>query len=157
MTIRNDGDVHAESALVAASQRKPSQALRDLGWIDCRNVRMDFRWAGGDVNRMQVLAKELVALQPEVIFAIPTPAVAALQRETREIPIVFAALADPIGSGFIASLPRPGGNITGVMQYEASVTCNSPGTARFRRTACGSGLASVSFVGSNASQAAVLR
>jgi putative ABC transport system substrate-binding protein len=68
------------------------------------------------------LAKELVALQPEVIFAIPTPAVAALQRETHEIPIVFAALADPVGSGFIASLPRPGGgNIIGVMQYEPSV------------------------------------
>jgi putative tryptophan/tyrosine transport system substrate-binding protein len=63
-----------------------------------------------------VLAKELVALQPDVIFAIPTPAVAALQRETHEIPIVFAAFADPIGSGFIASLPAPGGNITGVMQ-----------------------------------------
>jgi putative tryptophan/tyrosine transport system substrate-binding protein len=68
-----------------------------------------------------MLAKELVALQPDVIFAIPTPAVAALQRETHEIPIVFAALADPVGSGFIASLPRPGGNITGVMQYEPSV------------------------------------
>src|SRR5262245_61612396 len=69
----------------------------------------------------KTLAKELVALQPEVIFAIPTPAVAALQRETHEIPIVFAALADPVGSGFIASLPRPGGNITGVMQYEPTV------------------------------------
>ena len=70
----------------------------------------------------QVLVKELVALQPDAIFAHATQLVAALQRESRTIPIVFAGVADPIGSGFIASLPRPGGNITGVMQYEASVT-----------------------------------
>ncbi len=69
-----------------------------------------------------MLAKELFALQPDVIFTHSTPNVAALQRESRTIPIVFAAIADPIGSGFVASLARPGGNITGVMQYEASVT-----------------------------------
>ena len=69
----------------------------------------------------QVLAKELVALQPDVIFANTTPITAALQRESRTVPIVFAAVADPVGSGFIASVPRPGGNITGVMLYEASV------------------------------------
>jgi putative ABC transport system substrate-binding protein len=71
---------------------------------------------------MQVLAKELVALQPDVILAHSTPVTAALQRESRTIPIVFAAVSDPIGSGFVASLPRPGGNITGVMNYEYSVT-----------------------------------
>jgi putative tryptophan/tyrosine transport system substrate-binding protein len=70
----------------------------------------------------QVLAKELVSSQPDVIFANTTPITAALQRESRTVPIVFAAVADPIGSGFVASLPRPGGNITGVMLYEASVT-----------------------------------
>ena len=69
-----------------------------------------------------MLAKELVALQPDVILAHATPIAAALQRESRTIPIVFAAVADPIGSGFVASLARPGGNITGVMQYEASIT-----------------------------------
>jgi len=69
-----------------------------------------------------VLAKELVALQPDVILAHSTPVTAALQRESRTIPIVFAAVVDPIGSGFVASLPRPGGNITGVMNYEYSVT-----------------------------------
>jgi putative ABC transport system substrate-binding protein len=69
-----------------------------------------------------VLAKELVALQPDVILSHTTPITAALQRETRTVPIVFASVSDPIGSGFVASLPRPGGNITGVMQYEASVT-----------------------------------
>jgi putative tryptophan/tyrosine transport system substrate-binding protein len=95
------------------------QGLQKRGWEE-RNLRIDYRFALPGAQA-QVFAKELVALQPDVIFAMPTPAVAALQRETREIPIVFAAVADPIGSGFIASLPRPGGNITGVMQYEPSV------------------------------------
>jgi putative ABC transport system substrate-binding protein len=73
------------------------------------------------VAQVDKLAKELVALQPDVILAHSTPVTAALQRESRATPIVFAAIVDPIGSGFVASLPRPGGNITGVMQYEASV------------------------------------
>jgi putative tryptophan/tyrosine transport system substrate-binding protein len=96
------------------------QGLEKRGWLETRNIRIDFRFAPAGTHA-QALAKELVAIRPEVIFAIPTPAVAALQRETEEIPIVFAALADPVGSGFIASLPRPGRNITGVMQYEPSV------------------------------------
>jgi putative ABC transport system substrate-binding protein len=97
-----------------------------------RNVRIDTRFAPA-CARAQVLAKELVALQPDVILSHSTPVTAALQRESRTIPIVFAAVVDPIGSGFIASLPRPGGNITGVMQYEASVsgkTCRPPGRRR---------------------------
>jgi putative tryptophan/tyrosine transport system substrate-binding protein len=96
------------------------QGLEKRGWSEARNLHVDYRFAPAGAQA-QALAKELVALQPDAIFAIPTPAVAALQRETHEIPIVFAALADPVGSGFIASLPRPGGNITGVMQYEPSV------------------------------------
>ena len=97
------------------------QGLEKRGWSEARNVRIDYRFAPASVHA-QVLAKELVALQPDVILAHSTPVTAALQRESRTIPIVFAAVADPIGSGFVASLPRPGGNITGVMQYEASVT-----------------------------------
>ena len=97
------------------------QGLAKRGWSDDRNLHIDYRFALAGAQA-QVLAKELVALQPDVIFAMPTPAVAALQRESHEIPIVFAALADPVGSGFAVSLPRPGGNITGVMQYEPSVT-----------------------------------
>jgi putative tryptophan/tyrosine transport system substrate-binding protein len=97
------------------------QGLAKRGWSEDRNLHIDYRFALAGAQA-QVLAKELVALQPAVIFAMPTPAVAALQRESHEIPIVFAALADPVGSGFIASLSRPGGNITGVMQYEPSVT-----------------------------------
>jgi putative ABC transport system substrate-binding protein len=97
------------------------QGLEKRGWSEGRNVRFDYRFAPAGAQA-QVIAKELVALQPDAIFANGTQLVAALQRESSTIPIVFAGVADPIGSGFIASLPRPGGNITGVMQYEASVT-----------------------------------
>ena len=99
------------------------QGLEKRGWSEGRNVRIDYRYAPeSSADRAQVLAKELIALQPDAIFAQATSVVAALQRETRTIPIVIVAIADPIGSGFIASLPRPGGNITGVMLYEASVS-----------------------------------
>jgi putative tryptophan/tyrosine transport system substrate-binding protein len=97
------------------------QGLEKRGWSEGRNVRIDYRYAPAGAQA-QALAKELVALQPDVIFAHSTPLTAALQRESRTIPIVFAVVADPLGSGFVASLPQPGGNITGVMQYEASVT-----------------------------------
>src|SRR6266436_3240591 len=97
------------------------QGLEKRGWSEGRNVRIDTRFAPAGAQA-QVVAKELVALQPDVILAHSTPVTAALQRESRTIPIVFAGVADPIGSGFVASLPQPGGNITGVMLYEASVT-----------------------------------
>jgi putative tryptophan/tyrosine transport system substrate-binding protein len=102
-----------------------SEALADLGWIDGRNVRMDFRWGGGDVNRMQVLAKELVGLQPDVILASTVPVTAALQRETRTIPIVFVNVGDPVASGFVAKINQPGGNITGFGFFEPSVVGKS--------------------------------
>ena len=90
------------------------QGLEKRGWSEGRNVRMDTRFApDSSADQAQVQAKELIALQPDVILAQGTPLVAALQRETRTIPIVFASVADPIGSGFVASLPRPGGNVTG--------------------------------------------
>ena len=99
------------------------QALEKRGWSESRNVRIDYRFApAASPDQVQLFAKELVALRPDVIFTHTTPVVTALQRETRAIPIVFAAIADPIGSGFIASLPHPGSNITGVMLYEPSVT-----------------------------------
>ena len=96
------------------------QGLEKRGWSEGRNVRIDYRFAPASAQ-MQVLAKELVALQPDVIFAHSTPVTAAVQWESSTIPIVFVAIADPVGSGFVASLPRPGGNMTGVMNYEASV------------------------------------
>jgi putative tryptophan/tyrosine transport system substrate-binding protein len=97
-----------------------TQRLAELGWTEGRNLRMDLRWAAGNADRMRLFAKELVGLQPEVILVIGTPATAALQRETRTIPIVFA-VSDPVGSGFVAGLPRPGGNITGFITEESSL------------------------------------
>jgi putative ABC transport system substrate-binding protein len=98
-----------------------TQALADLGWTDDRNVRMDLRWAGGDINRMRALARELVGLQPDILVPYGTPATAALQRETRTIPIVFASVTDPVASGIVARLDRPSGNVTGYATNEASL------------------------------------
>ena len=92
-----------------------------MGWEDGRNVQIDVRWANGDVGRIPTLAEELIALQPDLIFASTTPVTAALQRKTNTIPIVFVIVADPVGSGFAAGLPRPGGNITGFTNVEASL------------------------------------
>jgi putative ABC transport system substrate-binding protein len=95
--------------------------LAKLGWVDGQNVRIDVRWTLGDVERARFFAKELVELKPDIIVAGATPGTAALQQETRTIPIVFAAVSDPVGSGFVASMPRPGGNITGFTNIEASM------------------------------------
>ena len=83
-----------------------TQALADLGWTVGRNVRMDFRGAGGDLNRLPALARELVGLQPDIIVASTTPATAAVQRETRTIPIVFTGVGDPVASGIVERLGR---------------------------------------------------
>jgi putative ABC transport system substrate-binding protein len=98
-----------------------TDALADLGWTVGRNVRIDLRWAGGDTNRITALAQELVGLQPDIILTSATPATVALQRETRTIPIVFAAVGDPVASGIVVGLNQPGGNITGFGLYEASM------------------------------------
>ena len=95
--------------------------LIELQWIDGRNVHVDYRWGAGSVDRMRLFAKELVRLNPDVLASISTPATAALQAETRKIPIVFAWVSDPVGSGFVTSLANPGGNITGFLNIEASV------------------------------------
>jgi putative tryptophan/tyrosine transport system substrate-binding protein len=97
------------------------KGLRELGWTDGGNVRMDVRWAGANVDRARMYAKELVGLQPDVILAESTPQTAALQRETRTISIVFVGVSDPVGSGFVAGLPHPGGNITGFTPYDPSL------------------------------------
>jgi putative ABC transport system substrate-binding protein len=98
-----------------------TKALLDLGLTDGRNVRMDLRWSGSDINRMRALAKELVGLEPAVVVTSGTPATFAVQRETRTIPIVFVGVGDPVGSGFVAVLNQPGGNATGFGFLEASV------------------------------------
>ncbi|MGC1926807.1 MAG: ABC transporter substrate-binding protein [Pseudolabrys sp.] len=97
------------------------QGLEKFGWSEGSNVRIDYRFAPAGAQ-VQSLARELVALQPDVILAQSTPATIAVQAESRTIPIVFAGLADPIGLGLVASLPRPGGNLTGLLLYEEGIT-----------------------------------
>jgi putative tryptophan/tyrosine transport system substrate-binding protein len=94
------------------------QALAELGWSDGGNVRIDTRWGAGDPDRYRQYAAELVALAPDVVLAVTTAVAAALQRETRSVPIVFAQAADPVGAGVVASLARPGGNTTGFTTFE---------------------------------------
>jgi putative tryptophan/tyrosine transport system substrate-binding protein len=94
------------------------QEFARLGWADGGNVRTDIRWAAGNVDRARMFAKELAGLHSDVILAATTPVTAALQRETRNIPIVFAVVSDPVGAGLGASLARPGGNITGFINIE---------------------------------------
>ena len=98
------------------------QELEKLGWSEGHNVELDTRFAAApNADQARVLAKELITLQPDVIFAQSTPITLAFQRETRVIPIVFVFVTDPIGSGFIANLARPGGNLTGLTLFEASI------------------------------------
>src|SRR5262245_886384 len=89
------------------------QGLQEAGWAVGRNVAVEVRWAAADVESMNRFAKELVAHQPDLIFVTSTPATAAMVQATRTIPVIFVLVADPVGSGFVASLPRPGGNVTG--------------------------------------------
>jgi ABC-type uncharacterized transport system substrate-binding protein len=107
------GDPEGEARVAAFLQ-----ALQQLGWSDGRNVRIDYRWAVADVGRFHRYAEELVALAPDAILASGTPSVQALQQVTRTGPIVFAQVIDPVGIGFVASLARPGGNITGFSVFE---------------------------------------
>jgi putative tryptophan/tyrosine transport system substrate-binding protein len=96
--------------------------LNELGWAEGRNIQLNYRWAAGKVERLQEFAKELLALKPDMLVSVSTPATAALQAETKRTPIVFAVVSDPVGSGFVASLANPGGNITGFSTLEASLS-----------------------------------
>jgi putative ABC transport system substrate-binding protein len=98
-----------------------TQALVDLGWTDGRNVQIDLRWAGDDINRIRAIGQELVGLQPDIILATSTLATVAIQRETRTIPIVFASVGEPVASGIVPRLNRPGGNITGFANLEPTL------------------------------------
>ena len=97
------------------------ETLAALGWAEGRNLTVHVRWGAGDIDRIARFAKELVALNPDAILAGTTPVTAAVQRETRTTPIVFMAVSDPVGSGFVKSLARPGGNITGFIDIESSL------------------------------------
>jgi putative tryptophan/tyrosine transport system substrate-binding protein len=97
------------------------EGLQKLGWTDGRNIRIDARWAAADVDTRQRFATELVALQPELILSQNTSTTAALLQQTHTIPIIFSNVSDPVGSGFVAGFPRPGGNVTGFVNFEPTM------------------------------------
>jgi putative ABC transport system substrate-binding protein len=97
------------------------RAVHGLGWTEDDNIHIDYRWTAGDTSRIHAFAKELLDLKPDAILANTTPVARALHDETRTIPIVFVIVSDPVGDGLVASLPRPGGNVTGFINYEASM------------------------------------
>ncbi len=112
---RGDPEV---TARVAAFQK----ALAGLGWIGGGNVRIDYRWGGGDADLRRKYAAELVALRPDVILAVGSPSITPLLQASGTVPIVFVNVVDPVGSGYVASLARPGGNITGFTQFEYRIS-----------------------------------
>jgi putative ABC transport system substrate-binding protein len=112
----SENDPEVQARLAAFKQR-----LQDLGWTDGRNVRFDYRFTGENTERIRVGAGELVAVAPDVIVVSSNPPVATLRQATRVIPIVFTQVSDPVGSGFVASLARPGGNITGFHNFETAI------------------------------------
>jgi len=111
-----EGNPEAQRSLAALRQ-----GLAALGWIEGRSIHIDYRWATDDPNSTRSSAAELVRLAPDVILASATNGLAAFQLETRTIPIVFVSVSDPVGQGFVASLARPGGNITGFTAFEFSM------------------------------------
>jgi ABC-type uncharacterized transport system substrate-binding protein len=112
----SESDVEAQRLITAFRE-----GLTQLGWVGGRNLRMDYRWAGGDIGRIRAFAKELVELSPDIIVAYATPSVVALQQQTHSVPIVFLSVTDPVGQGLVASLAHPGGNITGFSVFEFSL------------------------------------
>jgi putative ABC transport system substrate-binding protein len=116
LMTNSESDAEAQADLASFTQE-----LTRLGWNEGSNLRMEIRWADANVDRMETLAKELVGLKPDVILAHTTPVTAAFRRQTRTIPIVFVIVSDPEGAGFVESLARPGANITGFVNIEASM------------------------------------
>jgi putative tryptophan/tyrosine transport system substrate-binding protein len=119
------------------------KAFEQLGWTDGRNVQIEVRWAGGDDVKVRKYAEELVALAPDVIVATGGTGAEAMLKATRTIPIVFAIVPDPVGSGFVERLSRPGGNATGFMQFEYNL--------------CGKWLELLKEIAPSVTHAAVLR
>jgi putative tryptophan/tyrosine transport system substrate-binding protein len=111
-----EGDAEGKARLAAFLQR-----MRELGWSEGSNLKLESRWSGADTERMRTAARELIALEPDLVIGVGTPAVSALARETNSIPIIFTQVSDPVGSGLVAHLARPGGNVTGFTLFEFSI------------------------------------
>ena len=131
LVVRAKEGMRRVGALIGGTESDPEfqariaafrQSLEKLGWSEGKNIQIDYRFTAANRERTERFAKELVALHPEVIFASSTLPAAALQRETRIIPIVFGIVADPVASGFVASMPWPGGNLTGFTPLEPSLS-----------------------------------
>jgi putative tryptophan/tyrosine transport system substrate-binding protein len=123
--VRRIGVLMAQAADDSDGQARVAaflQALQQLGWTEGRNVRIDYRWGGGDVDRIRRDAAELVALAPDVILAGGGQVMGPLREATQSVPIVFTQTADPVGAGFVATLARPGGNATGFTNFEYGVS-----------------------------------
>ena len=116
MTSFTEADPEGQARIVAFRT-----TFRNLGWVDGSNCRIVIRWAAGDLEQMRRFAKELIALHPDVVVAMATPALMAMQRMTRTVPIVFVQISDPVGAGFVANMARPGGNMTGFANFEAEM------------------------------------
>ena len=113
---RLEGDTEGQARLAAFWEQ-----FQKLGWMEGRTIRVDIRWQTSEVDSIQRFSKELVALQPDLIISQRTPTTAALLQQTRTVPIIFVNVVDPIGSGFVASFPRPGGNVTGFILMEPTM------------------------------------
>src|SRR5262249_39018236 len=111
-----EGDAQAQANVTALVQ-----GLQSLGWIEGRNVQIDYRWGGGDPDKARTVAGQVMAMRPDVMVPSTNQVTRIVQQETKTIPIVFAFVGDPVGSGFAASLARPGKNITGFANFENSI------------------------------------
>ena len=112
----SQGDAYGQAVLAAFQQR-----LQDLGWIEGHNIRFEIRWAGGDPDKARIFAKELIGMTPDVIVPSSNQVTTILQQETHTIPIVFVLVGDPVGSGYVASMAQPGGNLTGFAVLENAI------------------------------------
>src|SRR5262249_17541088 len=122
--MRRVGVLMARAANDPEGQKQAAalqRGLEELGWSPGRNVAIEYRWPAGDVSRAQTLAKELLDWRPDILVANSTPSLVAARQVTRAIPIVFVAIADPVAQGFVQSLARPGGNVTGFGAEEPSI------------------------------------
>jgi putative tryptophan/tyrosine transport system substrate-binding protein len=111
----DDPDGQADFAVLA-------QGLQEFGWTVGRNLRLDYRWGANDLDRFRTYAAELIALSPDVVVATAGSVVTAFQQASRTVPIVFVTTIDPVGGGWVESLARPGGNATGFLSYEFSIS-----------------------------------